>query len=172
MTGDASGVLVVSEAALKRFGLTPMARVVNLTVTAGDPFITLEKPIPARRKALERSGLRLEDIHLFEVNETFASLSMAWLKVINAAPRSLTSMAVRLRLAIHSAPRASSSRRSCSTHSGAAAAATVSKLCAMAAASRTRRSSSVCDSLGVALIGATLRTATVGWRYADAHSVG
>ena len=89
MTDGASGVLVASEAAIKRFGLTPLARIVNLTVTAGDPVIMLEEPIPATRKAFERSGLKLDDIDLFEVNEAFASIPMAWLKAIGADPAKL-----------------------------------------------------------------------------------
>lgn len=86
MTDGASGVLVANEAAIKRHGLTPMARVVNLTVTAGDPVIMLEEPIPATKRALERSGLKLEDIDLFEVNEAFAAIPMAWLKMLGADP--------------------------------------------------------------------------------------
>ncbi len=89
VTDGASGVLVVSEAALKRFGLTPIGRIVNLTVTAGDPVIMLEEPIPATRKAIERSGLKLEDIDLFEVNEAFASVPMAWLQATGADPARL-----------------------------------------------------------------------------------
>ncbi len=89
MTDGASGVLVASEAAVKRFGLTPMARVVGLTVTAGDPVIMLEEPIPATRKALERVGMKLDDIDLFEVNEAFASIPMAWLKALGADPARL-----------------------------------------------------------------------------------
>jgi acetyl-CoA C-acetyltransferase len=89
MTDGASAALVVSEAALKQFNLTPLARVVNLTVTAGDPVIMLEEPIPATRKALARSGLKLEDIDLFEVNEAFASIPMAWLKALGADPDKL-----------------------------------------------------------------------------------
>lgn len=89
MTDGASGVLVVSEAALKRFGLTPIARVANLTVTAGDPVIMLEEPIPATRKALAKSGLSLDDIDLFEVNEAFAAIPMAWLSALGADPNKL-----------------------------------------------------------------------------------
>ena len=82
----ASGVLVASEAAVKVHGLTPLARIHNLTVTAGDPVIMLEEPIPATRRALERAGLALDDIDLFEVNEAFASIPLAWLKAIGADP--------------------------------------------------------------------------------------
>jgi acetyl-CoA C-acetyltransferase len=89
ISDGASGVLVASEAALKRFNLTPIARIVNLTVTAGDPVIMLEEPIPATRKALARAGLTLDDIDLFEVNEAFASVPMAWLKTLGADPAKL-----------------------------------------------------------------------------------
>jgi acetyl-CoA C-acetyltransferase len=85
----ASGVLVASEAAIKVHGLTPLARIHNLTVTAGDPVIMLEEPIPATRRALERAGLALDDIDLFEVNEAFASIPLAWLKAIGADPARL-----------------------------------------------------------------------------------
>jgi acetyl-CoA C-acetyltransferase len=89
MSDGASGALIVSEAALKRFNLTPIARIVNLTVTAGDPVIMLEEPIAATRRALERAGLKLDDIDLFEVNEAFASIPMAWLKALGADPAKL-----------------------------------------------------------------------------------
>ncbi|NWK97606.1 acetyl-CoA C-acetyltransferase [Sphingobium lactosutens] len=89
MTDGGSGVLVASEAALKRFNLTPMARIHNLTVTAGDPVIMLEEPIPATRRALERAGMKLDDIDLFEVNEAFAAIPMAWLQAIGADPDKL-----------------------------------------------------------------------------------
>jgi len=80
----ASGVLVVSEAALKAHNLTPIARIVNLAVTAGDPVIMLEEPIPATRRVLERAGLSLSDIDLFEVNEAFSSVPLAWAKALQA----------------------------------------------------------------------------------------
>ncbi|RZF63182.1 acetyl-CoA C-acyltransferase [Sphingomonas populi] len=89
MTDGASGALIVSEAALKRFNLTPMARIVNLTVTAGDPVIMLEEPIRATVRALERAGMKLSDIDLFEVNEAFASVPMAWLQTLGADPERL-----------------------------------------------------------------------------------
>lgn len=85
----AAGVLVVSEAALKRHGLTPKARIVNLTVTAGDPVIMLEEPLPATEKALKRAGMTLAEIDLYEVNEAFASVPLAWLKVLGADPEKL-----------------------------------------------------------------------------------
>lgn len=89
MTDGASGALVVSERALKAHNLKPIARIHNLTVSAGDPVIMLEEPIPATRKALERAGMKLDDIDLFEVNEAFAAVPMAWLKVLGADPAKL-----------------------------------------------------------------------------------
>ena len=86
MTDGASAVLVVNAQALKAHGLTPLARIHNLTVTGGDPVIMLEEPIPATRKALQRAGMSLDDIDLFEVNEAFASIPMAWLKALGADP--------------------------------------------------------------------------------------
>jgi acetyl-CoA C-acetyltransferase len=85
----ASGVLVVSERALAQHGLRPIARIDNLTVTAGDPVIMLQEPIPATRRALERSGRKLDEIDLYEVNEAFAPVPLAWLKEIAADPDKL-----------------------------------------------------------------------------------
>ncbi|MEQ8412708.1 MAG: acetyl-CoA C-acetyltransferase [Erythrobacter sp.] len=84
-----SAVLVVSEEALKKYGLTPIARIHNLTVTAGDPVIMLEEPLFATDKALERSGLKMDDIDLYEVNEAFAPVPLAWLKHTGADPDKL-----------------------------------------------------------------------------------
>ncbi len=84
-----SAVLVVSEEALKEHGLTPMARIHNLTVTAGDPVIMLEEPLFATDKALARAGLTINDIDLYEVNEAFAPVPMAWLKHTGADPEKL-----------------------------------------------------------------------------------
>ncbi|KWV90365.1 acetyl-CoA C-acetyltransferase [Erythrobacter sp. YT30] len=84
-----SAVLVVSEEALKRHNLTPMARIHNLTVTAGDPVIMLEEPLFATDKALERAGMKMADIDLYEVNEAFAPVPLAWLKHTGADPEKL-----------------------------------------------------------------------------------
>jgi acetyl-CoA C-acetyltransferase len=85
----ASAALIVSEAALKAHGLTPLARIHTLTVTAGDPVIMLEEPLFATDKALARAGMKIGDIDLFEVNEAFASVPMAWLKHTGADPAKL-----------------------------------------------------------------------------------
>lgn len=89
MCDGASGVMVVSERALKQHGLTPLARIHALCVTAGDPIIMLEEPLRATDLALERAGMSLNDIDLFEVNEAFASVPMAWLKHTGADPEKL-----------------------------------------------------------------------------------
>jgi acetyl-CoA C-acetyltransferase len=85
----ASGALVVNERALKAHGLKPLARVHHMTVTAGDPVIMLEEPIPATRRALDRAGMKLGDIDLYEVNEAFAPVPLAWLKELSADPEKL-----------------------------------------------------------------------------------
>ena len=84
-----SAALIVSEKMLKEHGLTPMARIVNLTVTAGDPVIMLEEPLFATDKALQRAGLAIGDIDLYEVNEAFAPVPLAWLKHTGADPERL-----------------------------------------------------------------------------------
>ncbi|MGN6497968.1 MAG: acetyl-CoA C-acetyltransferase [Tsuneonella sp.] len=84
-----SAALVVSEQALKDYGLTPRARSHTLTVTAGDPVIMLEEPLFATDKALKRAGLTIGDIDLYEVNEAFASVPLAWLKHLGADPERL-----------------------------------------------------------------------------------
>ncbi|MDO6414082.1 acetyl-CoA C-acetyltransferase [Sphingomonas sp. BIUV-7] len=82
----ASATLIVSERALKTHGLTPIARIVNMTVTAGDPVIMLEEPIPATTRALARAGMTLDDIDLYEVNEAFAPIPLAWLDALGGDP--------------------------------------------------------------------------------------
>jgi acetyl-CoA C-acetyltransferase len=85
----ASAVLIASEQAVKDHGLSPIARIHNLTVTAGDPVIMLEEPLFATDRALQRAGMKLSDMDLFEVNEAFASVPMAWLKHTGADPQKL-----------------------------------------------------------------------------------
>ncbi|MFJ4453142.1 acetyl-CoA C-acetyltransferase [Pseudomonas sp. NPDC089392] len=85
----ASGVLVVSERALKAHGLTPIARIVDMTVTAGDPVIMLEEPVFTTKKALKKAGMSIADIDLYEVNEAFAPVPLAWLDALEADPERL-----------------------------------------------------------------------------------
>ncbi|MCO6057709.1 acetyl-CoA C-acetyltransferase [Pseudomonas sp. MOB-449] len=76
----ASALLVVSEAALKRYNLTPRARIHHISVRADDPVWMLTAPIPATEYALKRAGMKLDDIDRVEINEAFASVALAWLK--------------------------------------------------------------------------------------------
>jgi acetyl-CoA C-acetyltransferase len=85
----ASGVMIVSEKALKEYGLTPMARIHHLSVIGHDPVIMLEAPIPATERALKKAGMSIDDIDLFEVNEAFASVPVAWLQTLGADPDKL-----------------------------------------------------------------------------------
>ncbi|MEE4348676.1 MAG: acetyl-CoA C-acetyltransferase [Pacificimonas sp.] len=89
ITDGASAVVIASEAAVKKYGLTPLARIHNLTVTAGDPVVMLEEPLFATDKALKRAGMSIEDIDLYEVNEAFAPVPMAWLQHTGADPEKL-----------------------------------------------------------------------------------
>jgi acetyl-CoA C-acetyltransferase len=85
----ASAALIVSERALKRLGLKPLARIHTFLVSAGDPVIMLEEPIRATKLALERANLRIDDIDLYEVNEAFAPVPLAWLQALHADPEKL-----------------------------------------------------------------------------------
>jgi len=76
--GSAALLMTTSEGA-HELGLAPLARVHTAVVAADDPLIMLTAPIPATRKALRRSGLRLDEIGAFEVNEAFATVPLAWL---------------------------------------------------------------------------------------------
>ncbi|MFZ5602026.1 MAG: acetyl-CoA C-acetyltransferase, partial [Pseudomonadota bacterium] len=76
----ASAMLIVSEAALKRYNLTPRARIHHMSVRADDPIWMLTAPINATQYALKKCGMTMADIDLVEINEAFASVVMAWLK--------------------------------------------------------------------------------------------
>jgi acetyl-CoA C-acetyltransferase len=80
-TGDAaSAMLIVSERALKRYNLKARARVHHMSVYADDPIFMLTAPIPATRQAMKKSGMKIEDIDLVEINEAFAPVVLAWFK--------------------------------------------------------------------------------------------
>ena len=85
----ASAVLIASARAVKEHGLKPLARIHQLHVHAGDPVIMLGEPIPGTKRALEKAGMKIEDIDLYEVNEAFAPVPIAWLKVCGADPEKL-----------------------------------------------------------------------------------
>lgn len=80
ISDGASATLVMSEQTCRDLGLRPRARFVSFSVVGVDPVTMLKGPIPATGKALDRAGLRVEDIDLFEVNEAFAPVVLAWQK--------------------------------------------------------------------------------------------
>ena len=82
----ASGVLVVNEKGLKSLGVKPLARIHHITMMGGDPVIMLDAPLHATKRALEKAGMSINDIDLFEVNEAFAAVPVAWLKTTGADP--------------------------------------------------------------------------------------
>jgi acetyl-CoA C-acetyltransferase len=84
ISDGAAALLVVSERALKEHGLTPRARIHHLSVRGDDPVWMLTAPIPATRHALMKTGLKLEDIDLVEINEAFASVVLAWQRELGA----------------------------------------------------------------------------------------
>ncbi|MCW1959745.1 MAG: acetyl-CoA C-acyltransferase [Mycobacterium sp.] len=87
---DGSGALLfMSAEKAKSLGLKPLARVHTAVLAGADPVMMLSAPIPATQKALKRSGLSLSDIGVFEVNEAFAPVPMAWLKEIGADEKKL-----------------------------------------------------------------------------------
>jgi len=85
----ASGVLMVNERGLKKLGVKPLARIHHMSVIGHDPVIMLEAPIPATQRALDKAGLKISDIDLYEVNEAFAPVPLAWLQVLDADPARL-----------------------------------------------------------------------------------
>jgi acetyl-CoA C-acetyltransferase len=78
ISDGAAALLIVSEQALRQHGLTPLAKITTLTIVGDDPVIMLTGPIPATQKALARAGLDVTDIDVFEVNEAFAPVLLAW----------------------------------------------------------------------------------------------
>ncbi|CND84549.1 acetyl-CoA acetyltransferase [Mycobacterium tuberculosis] len=81
----ASALLIASEEAVKRHNLTPRARIHTLAVCGSDPVYMLTGPIPATEKALAKSGLKIDDIDVFEVNEAFAPVPLAWARDTGAS---------------------------------------------------------------------------------------
>ena len=84
ISDGSAAVMVVNEDAVKKYGLKPRARFHSLAVVGSDPVIMLEGPIPATQKALKQAGLSIEDIDLYEVNEAFGSVPLAWAKGVGA----------------------------------------------------------------------------------------
>jgi acetyl-CoA C-acetyltransferase len=85
VSDGAAAMLIASGEATARFGLRPLARVMEMAVVGSDPIVMLDAPIPATRRVLARAGLALDDIDLFEVNEAFASVTLAWAAELGAS---------------------------------------------------------------------------------------
>jgi acetyl-CoA acyltransferase len=89
ISDGSAALLLMSAEKAKSLGLKPIAKVHTATLAGADPVIMLTAPIPATQKALKRSGLTVEDIGVFEVNEAFAPVPLAWLKDIGADEKKL-----------------------------------------------------------------------------------
>jgi acetyl-CoA acetyltransferase family protein len=80
ISDGASAVLIASREKAEELGLTPRARFVSFSLAGDSPILMLTAPIPATRRALDRAGLKLEDIDVVEINEAFATVVLAWKK--------------------------------------------------------------------------------------------
>ena len=86
VSDGAAAVLLASPKRAQELGIKPRARIVTTTLVGVDPVTMLKGPIPATRKVLQQSGLEVDDIDVFEVNEAFASVVLAWMKELNPNP--------------------------------------------------------------------------------------
>jgi acetyl-CoA C-acetyltransferase len=86
ISDGAAALLIASQDAVDRFGLTPRARIHHMSARGADPVIMLTAPIPATRHALKRTGLSIDDLDLVEINEAFAPVVLAWLAELEADP--------------------------------------------------------------------------------------
>jgi acetyl-CoA C-acetyltransferase len=84
ISDGAAAVMIANEHAIKKYNLPVRAKIHSLAVVGSDPVIMLEGPIPATEKVLEKAGLTIDDIDLYEVNEAFGSVPLAWAKALNA----------------------------------------------------------------------------------------
>jgi len=89
ISDGAAALLMTTSEKARELGLTPIARVHTAVLAGADPVIMLTAPIPATQKALARSGLSIDDIGVFEVNEAFAPVPLAWLAELGADPKAL-----------------------------------------------------------------------------------
>jgi acetyl-CoA acyltransferase len=89
ISDGSAALLIMTSAKAAELGLTPLARIHTAVLAASDPVIMLTAPIPATAKALERSGLSIDQIGAFEVNEAFAPVPLAWLAETGADPKVL-----------------------------------------------------------------------------------
>lgn len=84
ISDGAAAIMIANEGAVKKYDLPVRAKIHSLAVVGSDPVIMLEGPIPATQKVLEKAGLSIDDIDLYEVNEAFGSVPLAWAKALNA----------------------------------------------------------------------------------------
>lgn len=89
ITDGAAAVLVASERAVREFGLEPLARIDSFIVTAGDPVVMLEEPLFATERLLKKTGRTMAEMDLYEVNEAFAPIPLAWLRHLDADPEKM-----------------------------------------------------------------------------------
>ena len=84
ISDGAAAIMVANQNAVLKYNLPVRAKIHSLAVVGSDPVIMLEGPIPASERVLEKAGLKIEDIDLYEVNEAFGSVPLAWAKALNA----------------------------------------------------------------------------------------
>ena len=89
ITDGAAALLIANEKGLERMGATPRAQIRAMTLAGADPVMMLSAPIPATQKLLEKGGVSIGDVDLYEVNEAFASVPMAWLHELKGDPAKL-----------------------------------------------------------------------------------
>jgi acetyl-CoA acetyltransferase family protein len=80
----AAAVMIVNDEGLKKLGIKPRAKIIALALAGDDPVIMLTGPIPATKTVLEKANLQIEDIDIYEVNEAFAPVPLAWAKEVGA----------------------------------------------------------------------------------------
>ena len=85
ISDGAAAIMVANQDAIEKYDLPVRAKIHSLAVVGSDPVMMLEGPIPASLKALEKAGLGIDDIDLYEVNEAFGSVPLAWAKALNAS---------------------------------------------------------------------------------------
>jgi acetyl-CoA C-acetyltransferase len=86
ISDGAAAVLVVDEGRARELGLRPRARIVSQALVGAEPYYHLDGPIDSTRRVLDRAGMTIADIDIFEVNEAFASVVMSWLRVLSPDP--------------------------------------------------------------------------------------
>lgn len=86
ISDGASAIMIVNEKGLKKLGLEPLARIHHISVLGHDPVMMVDAPMPATKRALKKCGMSIHDIDLFEVNEAFAPVPLAWLHDTGADP--------------------------------------------------------------------------------------